>query len=112
MWDLRATVAPRRFLGARAVATPAESQAKQSTETGRACALVVGEKAMFRQLTNGLINGIFESLNDGPAVVLRLSESWVIRTRERVLGMGRLFDLGQPFACKRFSGKEPRRHFL
>src|SRR5436190_23824904 len=36
MWDLRATVAPRRFLGARAVATPAESQAKQSTETGRA----------------------------------------------------------------------------
>ncbi len=33
-------------------------------------ALVVGEKAMFRQLTNGLINGIFESLNDGPAVVL------------------------------------------
>ena len=36
MWDLRATVAPRRFLGARAVATPAESRAKQSTETGRA----------------------------------------------------------------------------
>ena len=61
---------PRRFLGARALATPAESQAKQSTKTGRARALVVGEKAMFRQLTNGLINGIFESLNDGPAVVL------------------------------------------
>jgi hypothetical protein len=44
--------------------------------------------------------------------LFRFSESWIIRTRERVFGMILLFNVREPFVREGFSGKEPGWHFL
>jgi hypothetical protein len=43
---------------------------------------------------------------------LWLSERWVLRTREGVLGVVPLSDVGEPFSGKGFCREEPRWHFL